>query len=95
MRHKRPPGITATGYQCISCQLGHTSVYNSRQNEDGFVRRNRECPLCGFRFATIEIPIDKPRTSSEYEQFKLARRTIFPKLVALADAIDLLSAEHE
>lgn len=86
---------TATGFACISCELSTTVVKDSRQNEDGFIRRRRECPTCGFRFSTLEIPQDQPRSTTEYERFKLASRTIFPKLVALADAIDQLSAEHD
>lgn len=86
---------TNLGFMCIQCEAGKTQVKDSRQNEDGFIRRRRECGLCGFKFTTVEVPLNVPRTKTDYERYKLVEKSIFPKLVQLADAIDLLKAEHE
>lgn len=41
---------------CPSCHKGETEVIDSRETEDGEIRRRRECPRCGFRFTTYEAP---------------------------------------
>ena len=39
--------------KCPKCKA-KTGVYNSRPQENT-IRRNRECPYCNHRFATIEV----------------------------------------
>lgn len=47
--------------QCPSCHKGETEVIDSRETEDGEIRRRRECTRCGFRFTTYEAPyLDYP-----------------------------------
>lgn len=83
-----------TGYICISCNVGGTTVKDSRQNEDGQIRRRRKCKLCGFSFTTKEVPTNLVLTS-DIEQLKLYRKQLLPALFKLADLADLLRAEHE
>jgi len=47
--------------RCPSCHQGETDVIDSREAEDGDIRRRRECKRCGFRFTTYETPfLDYP-----------------------------------
>ena len=39
--------------KCVFCESGDTKVIDSRQN-DGAIKRRRECPLCHRRFTTLE-----------------------------------------
>ena len=41
---------------CPSCHQGETDVIDSRETEDGEIRRRRECQRCGYRFTTYESP---------------------------------------
>jgi transcriptional repressor NrdR len=41
---------------CPSCHKGETVVVDSRETEEGEIRRRRECERCGYRFTTYEAP---------------------------------------
>jgi transcriptional repressor NrdR len=41
---------------CPACHKGETGVIDSRETEEGEIRRRRECPRCQFRFTTYESP---------------------------------------
>ena len=36
------------------CDHDKSSVYDSRTNESGVIRRRRECKECGWRWGTVE-----------------------------------------
>lgn len=83
-----------TGFCCLKCQTAATNVLDSRQNDDGFIRRRRECPVCNYRFSTVEVPIDQNPSAAHGKRAALMQK-LLPKLFALADQIDLLRAEHD
>ena len=47
--------------RCQECGTTESKVIDSRPSEDGRqIRRRRECEHCGFRFSTLEAPVDRP-----------------------------------
>jgi transcriptional regulator NrdR family protein len=84
---------SANGFACPKCDA-RTNVKDSRQDVDGSVRRRRECSQCSHRFTTYEEVSGRLEKASDRERLRLYER-LFPKLVALANDIDLLTAEHD
>lgn len=83
-----------TGFACPKCELGKCRVADSRQDVDGRVVRRRICTVCDFRFSTQEIPTTSFISDTDAAKLKLLRK-ILPRLLSLADEIDLLRAEHD
>lgn len=51
---------------CPSCHKGETEVIDSRETEEGEIRRRRECTRCGYRFTTYEAPfLDFPMVAKK------------------------------
>ncbi len=89
----RPAVNLNSGFACPNCQVGKAHVKDSRQNIEGGVKRRRECPMCSYRFTTVEfIGLDPPK-KEEKETTKILKK-LLPKLYVVADLIDLLKAEH-
>ncbi len=93
-KRPRAEASSNTGYSCPKCEAHKTHVKDSRQTEDGNVRRKRVCSACEFGFFTVEVMEGAVITNSRQEQLKLFER-ILPDLYRIADTIDLLRAEHE
>lgn len=49
---------------CPACGT-RTSVLDSRPSHVQFVRRRRECPSCGRRFTTMEVPYEESARAIE------------------------------
>ena len=43
---------------CPKCGSKRSEVTHNKPQEGGEVQRRRKCNLCGFRFNTVEMPID-------------------------------------
>jgi len=64
---------------CPHCQRNGSRVVDSRPSEDGsFIRRQRECTHCGFRFTTFEryeetplLVVKKDGTRQEFSRQKI------------------------
>jgi hypothetical protein len=91
--NRRQLSKSLIGFACPMCDE-RTDVKDSRQNEDGLVRRRRKCIQCDNTFYTVEHCEDKVPNKSEKERAKLIEK-ILPKLFNLSDLIDELRAEHE
>lgn len=51
---------------CPSCHKGETEVIDSREAEEGEIRRRRECARCDYRFTTYEAPfLDYPMVAKK------------------------------
>lgn len=83
-----------TGFTCPKCEVGKTAVRDSRQDGDGYVVRRRECRACDYRFTTKEAPTSAIISNEDTAKLRLLKQ-ILPKLLTLADEIDLLRAEHD
>ena len=81
--------------KCPKCKA-KTGVYNSRPYEDS-IRRNRECPYCKHRFATVEVLVEpKARgrpTVVTLKHKKTKKRRLTPRVDIVRD-IDLMSDEE-
>ena len=81
--------------KCPKCKA-KTGVYNSRPYEDS-TRRNRECPYCKHRFATVEVLVEpKARgrpTVVPLKPKRTKKRRLTPRVDIVRD-IDLMSDEE-
>lgn len=58
--------------RCMKCS-GTTACTDSREREVGKIRRRRICKNCGYRFSTIELPMEPQERSKNY---RLARKSV-------------------
>jgi len=53
--------------RCSACGEEDSTVSDSREREDGCIRRRRKCDACGHRWTTIEVEIEDARINvAEY-----------------------------
>lgn len=43
---------------CPKCSHKISEVTHNKHQEGGEVQRRRKCSVCGFRFNTVEVPLD-------------------------------------
>lgn len=43
---------------CPKCGNKTSEVTHNKPQEDGTAQRRRKCSLCGFRYNTVEVPLD-------------------------------------
>lgn len=43
---------------CPKCKTDTGQVIDSRLDENGWVRRRRQCPVCGRRWSSVEVPAE-------------------------------------
>lgn len=44
---------------CPKCGSKSSEVTNSKHLDEGDYERRRKCGLCGFRFSTVELALDR------------------------------------
>lgn len=53
---------------CPECGCYDSTVIDSRQNDDGLIRRRRKCLICGKRYSTLELSAIRYEKMVEFEE---------------------------
>lgn len=53
---------------CPICKCYDSAVLDSRQNDDGMIRRRRKCLNCGNRYSTLELSATRYEKMVEFEE---------------------------
>lgn len=71
---------------CPRCGSINSKVTDSRQSEDSawaitdlaakFIRRRRECGQCGYRYSTVEVPVELVDDRMRGIRMEIAKRLI-------------------